>query len=47
MVISIDKGRKTEPRYAMRFAHKAMSKVFDAESIRYPMFTTGTEINST
>ena len=47
IVIIIESGRNTEPRYETLFAHKAPFSVFEIESEKYPAFTMNTDINRT
>jgi hypothetical protein len=39
-------GKKTEPKYATRLAHKAISRFEDNDKKLYPAFTTKTDENS-
>lgn len=39
-------GKKTEPKYAIRLANKASSKVLDIERAKYPILTTKTDENN-
>jgi len=43
IIISIEKGKNTEPKYEIRLAIKAPVRLFETEIRKYPKLTTKTE----
>ena len=46
IIISIDNGKKTEPRYAIRLYQSAASRLYENARKVYPIFTTSTDENN-
>ena len=46
MISSMDRGKNTEPKYAIRFAFNAISRLCDTANNEYPKFTINTDENS-